>query len=432
MSLHPGRSLTSTPRGAAARAVLAGAVLCTLASSAGAQVELRGQARPLDAEVLAVGPDGVRVKIDDGGDPAPRTIAWDRVRAVRGKWAADASAFGDLADQLWRARARLERGDRRAAERAFEDLARTRSGLPGPSGAVLAEGLIRVRLSRGATAQAVSAWLWWLQARAAATPRQISGWIGGTIRLPPLIDEHSGLVPRLPPIVSMADSPAGVRLMADQPASPPADAGSGVAAEIAAWYALAARFEADPASPVALPAARSGDDGAAMVAEIVSARAGHADERRAARAKLLRRIAVAQVAQAEETGTDSSASPGASGSAAGPTAASARWIEAWCRAGVGRSLIRESSPAEIRQGVIEMLHVPARFADATPELARLALADAAVVLAALGDAQAAATLREERLRRFGTGGGVDDEPIMDDPPPLGGDPDPDGDQEGAP
>ncbi len=249
--------------------------------------------------------------------------------------------------------------------------------------------------------------------------------MGGRIDLPAITDEATGLVPRLPPILSTLDNPAGARLLADTSLSP--GGGGGSSSEIAILYRLAAQFEGDPTKPVTVPATRTTDDAVLMVWEIVSSRVGSPDERKFARAKLVRRVASALIAQGEEAASESGNAGTSASASLGVTATSARWVESWCRAAIGRSLIRESTPAEIRQGIIEMLHVPARFGDVTPELARLVLADAGQALAGLGETAAAATLKDERTRRFGPG--IGDEPIMDDPTPTGDEPG--SDDEGA-
>jgi hypothetical protein len=68
------------------------------------------------------------------------------------------------------------------------------------------------------------------------------------------------------------------------------------------------------------------------------------------------------------------------------------WQEAWCRVGIGRSLLVEADPARVMDGVVELMHLPARFGDEQPYLTGVALAESAAALGRLGDSSGAATL----------------------------------------
>lgn len=78
------------------------------------------------------------------------------------------------------------------------------------------------------------------------------------------------------------------------------------------------------------------------------------------------------------------------------------WMEAWLRMGLGRSLIRETDSSTRLRGVIELLHLPARFGTDQPNLAGIALADAAVTMLEIGDTDAAVTLKVELIARYPT------------------------------
>ena len=71
------------------------------------------------------------------------------------------------------------------------------------------------------------------------------------------------------------------------------------------------------------------------------------------------------------------------------------WREAWARVAIGRSLALEDDETSRALGVIELLHVPARFSSEQPALAALALRDAAGALRALGDSAGARELLEQ-------------------------------------
>jgi hypothetical protein len=76
------------------------------------------------------------------------------------------------------------------------------------------------------------------------------------------------------------------------------------------------------------------------------------------------------------------------------------WVEAWCRAAIGRSLVLEDDREQRLLGVVSLLHVPARLDRSHPYLAGLCLAEAALALADLGDAEGAERLRRELGQRY--------------------------------
>jgi hypothetical protein len=399
--------------GAGAIASTWGPVACALlllaagGERAAAQVELRGQMRAVDGEITLVDIKGVQVRItaNDGGGATTRLIGWDRIRRVNGPMAGDAAKFAELADGLWRARARLERRDVRAAELLFDALYARHVGLAGPGGAVLAEGVMRTRLLRGATATAIWPWLDWLQIRYASGKKDMDSWMGGKIALPEAIDQARGLVPRLPPIFSTQIDSTGVRLLAEVGGGSPwhrFESADDAVRDIAAIYRTAAMFELNPSQAVDLPAIRTTEDQVVLLADIVRARVGGEQERKEARGRLSRRLSTLAIGA-----DDLDAEPTANQSAAD------RYLESWCRVAIGRSLVREGDPTEVRQGLIEMLHAPARFADVTPELAHLALLDAAGVLSRMGDSAGAKVLEDEAKRRYGPGA-RDEWQIMDE------------------
>jgi hypothetical protein len=75
------------------------------------------------------------------------------------------------------------------------------------------------------------------------------------------------------------------------------------------------------------------------------------------------------------------------------------WLEAWLRMGLGLSMIREEDSGTRLLGVIELLHLPARFDAEQGNLAGIALAHAAVVMVEAGDPAGAVTLKEELAAR---------------------------------
>jgi hypothetical protein len=73
------------------------------------------------------------------------------------------------------------------------------------------------------------------------------------------------------------------------------------------------------------------------------------------------------------------------------------WREAWCRAAIGRSYLLETDPMQRDLGVLELLHLPARFSDDQPMLTSLALGAVLAELRTRGDS-AEATIIEGQLR----------------------------------
>lgn len=363
------------------------ALLCIAAVFPG-QVSLRGHEVAPAGNITAVDAAGVHMGGQTpaaGSAPAPAAavtgglvIGWDRVRMVEGPFAAAAAKYLDTADRAWRARTRLERGDHIAAEQLFERLFEFSRDQAGPTAAVVAEGLLRCRIHRAAHVAAVEPWLSLL--RAGSGPRSLHPEWAMEAGLPGVLDPQTGLVPALPPIwVSWPSIDAYARSTGEDswivPAGLPA-AELRVAA-LRALYAQAARFEVG--LPAMIPAVTAPDGGVQIVMQIVQSRIGNAKERESARAALRDRIKP----------------PTSAGSEPVPA-----WLEAWCRAAIGRSLLLEADPEVRRQGIVELLHIPARFGSAHPYLAGVALAESSAALRALGDKEGADTLARELVRNY--------------------------------
>ncbi len=303
-------------------------LVCAIGLLLPAQVELRGQRHPLAGDIVAMGVDGVEVE-------GQGLIGWDRVRDIDGEREATFEEdYREYAEKAWRARTRLERGDAVGAEPLFEELFQTYAWRQGPTAVVVSEGLLRCRLRRSAQTAAIAPWLSLLHA-SANTPLN-SG----------LVDPSTRLVASLPPI--WLPGPAIQELRIGIPAAD-ATVDSDIR-EIAQWYEIAAAFEAGRS--VDLPDPVSTDRGVRLLVEIVRARVGDEGTRRRARDTLRVRAESAK-------GT---------------------WIEAWSRAAIGRSLLREADQEQIRLGVVSLLTVPALFQRDHPHLAGFCLAEAAVAL----------------------------------------------------
>lgn len=330
------------------------------------QVTLRDGTRS-GSPVEAVSIDGVCV----GG----AMVGLDRVKAVEGEFAQQWGTIAATADDAWRVRQRFERGDLAGAEVIAEPLFTQLVGNRGPTAAMVAEVLTRVRVKRSSQTGALEAWLAWYDCgnESEPLPSSFAGDLASrravlADRWPTLsIDAVSGLLSTLPPIwINVPSVQAWVR-SADK-------AHAHEERRSAAYerlYRAAAKFEVD-GSPVDVGGLELKLDGPKLVSEIVIARAGEVNAREAARRDLLKRL---------------EGSPPA-------------WLEAWVRIALGRSMLREVDPEVRRRGVLHLLHVPARFATDSPYLAGIALAESARALLELGDRDGADVVRAELLRDY--------------------------------
>lgn len=354
--MTPGRLFT--PRIVVAAVLVSTCRMGFAQDSAGVVVLRRGEAVPSYPPV-AVDARGVHVGI--AGDPPTvvGTVSWDRVRRVEGVLADEAALYAELAAAVWRAQARLSRGDAVAAEPLFEEASALLSadgaggGVVGPTHAVVHAGLVRCRLGRGALAAVVVPWL---DLRAAIL-------VGAVDELPEAVDPVTALVPGLPPI--FIGTPA-VRALAQMELR---GAWPAEVASLATLYAQAAEL-ATGGSPAWTEPSELGP-GTTLVRDCVAAQLREPAPRSAARERLLERL---------ESG------------AAKP------WVRAWCHAAIGRSLVLESDREDQLRGVMHLLTVPAQYTFAQPYLAGTCLADAAAALDALGDREAARALARELVR----------------------------------
>jgi len=305
-------------------------------------IELRGGAE-VDAPIESISLDGVRV-----GGSAPRVISWDRVKTITGEHASEALEYEEIAGAAWRARTRLARGDAPMAEPLFAWLFKLYRLQDSPTAALVADGYMRCLLDRGAQARAVAPWL-------------------DTVRMSAGDAAASVLQPALAPIF---DDSLETAALAEAGLPNQLQPSGGAAHALAWWYTEAARFDAG--LPGQLPTTRPGelgeaDEDLAFIEQIVVSRTGDREQRRRERARLRRVID-------REHGS---------------------WREAWARVAIGRSLLLEDDPSSGSLGVIELLHVPARFAEELPALAALALRDASSALRRLGDDAGAEELLEQ-------------------------------------
>lgn len=378
--------------------VASGFAICYLpfVISALGQVELRGGEPAPTGDITSVSAAGVTV----GGS----LVGWDRVKAVRGAKAKDADPWMAMADAAWRARTRLERGDLIAAEPLFEVLFEKSRGEPGPTAGVIAEGLLRCRVRRGAHVGAIDPWLATLESAGDGSVTVLHGAWASEAGLAPVVDAATGLAPSLPPIwlpwPSIEAYARGKPWLGSETAGTPKQLVQRVA-ELATLYHLASEFEGG--RPVQWADVPSNDAAVQLVAQIVEARVGNAEQRAAARKALGERLrAGAQARGRAEDGSTVGAVP--------------TWMEAWIHAAIGRSLVREDAPDQQVAGVLELLLLPARYEEAHPYLSGLALAESSVVMRKLGDTQGADVLAREFAERYPTHPAQDWEPYKSSRP----------------
>ncbi|MEC8818165.1 MAG: hypothetical protein VXX30_03685, partial [Planctomycetota bacterium] len=209
---------------------------------------LRDRLGTIEARLVGFEPGGARILVDAPSpavpledDPAAtgpeppsavaRVVPWDRIRGIEGiedpvlesQWE---TRWRAVSEDLWRARSRLQRGDRALAEPLFArhfDLVTS-----DPEGSelalVVAEGLLRSRLRSGEVESLVPAALETVRLRRAGfeTDRYRA--------LPPVIDERLWLVPRLAPVPTRVDlDPTSMRSMVRRWSEDPDEVVSGLA-----------------------------------------------------------------------------------------------------------------------------------------------------------------------------------------------------------
>ena len=329
-------------------------VLLIAASTRADLVERRGSEPPVAGEITRIDDAGVTVRSDLG---AFHFVPWDRVRRVEAK-DRDPRLAGqmEMATRLWRARSRVERHDTTLAEPILERLFEQYRGKTHETALVVAEGLLRCRLARGDHVRAV------IPALETARLRRADVTTDSYANLTAVIDESTSLCPLLAP--AWLPSPLLAKLQHDLGEY---DAhGDEIVAAVASLYRKAVQHTLGELGPQAASPASPDHAGVRLLSRVVACGAVDAKERQTARMALARRVA------------DRPA-----------------WAQAWSRLHIGLSLVGETGLGRQQQGIVSLLHVPARFANSQPYLTGLALAYAAKALEASGDSEGAASLRVE-------------------------------------
>ncbi|MFO0828346.1 MAG: hypothetical protein U0572_09360 [Phycisphaerales bacterium] len=335
------------------------AIVCGLAAALGgatgfgAVVELRGAQPPINAERVSIEPEGVRVTRVGG---VSSMIAWDMVRSVSGAEAAkDLAPMMEVADDLWRARSRVQRGDLAAARPLFEKHFDRFRGTTSETALIVAEGVLRCRLASNDWLQAI------VPAIETARLRRAGVATDRFAALSPVLDDATLLAPQLAPDWTPDDR---TRAVADELAA--LSISDAIVARLAALYSDLLR-----GVPPKEDARKDDAAGVAFLHAIARLQSG--DE--AVRARAAKDLAAA-------------------------TKPLPDWARAWANHAIGRAEVASDDRARKIDGVLALLRVAAQ-PTSPPRLVRSSLDLAIPALKQLGDAEGAAALERERQRLGG-------------------------------
>src|ERR1043165_1581706 len=168
------------------------AATITFNSFAADVVHQRGGAASLEGRIVTIDDAGVTIQRDF---PQPDFIRWDLVRDVVMEHRDPAlEKYREDAANLWRARTRLERHDEAMAEPLFEQLFGKYRARTHETALLVAEGLLRCRLARGANESAVIPAL-----ETARLRRALPNASKVFSTLPAVLEPRTSLCPWLPP-----------------------------------------------------------------------------------------------------------------------------------------------------------------------------------------------------------------------------------------
>ena len=319
-------------------------------ASAQREVHRRAGVAPMAVDRLEVTNAGLRVFASPNGLLQEQVIAWDRIAHVDpltgGTYEAGLAKRLKIGEHLWRGRTRLLRGDARLARGEFESAWAQLQHEQSQAAALAAEGLLRASLLRQRPEDAMVAAL-------AVAELKAAGYIADRFeQLPQILDETTGLIPELPPVLQE---------------SRVAEA----AQEVSSWSAGSPIHDTTRAKlirdillrtpPATAPETRGEEDGVKFLRRILELDAEDPARRNRARELLQRDLQRAPV-----------------------------WRQAWIHFFVGRSLVEhETDPALRRIGVLELLYVPPMGEAAPRGLSARALKLAAETVHELGDSRTA-------------------------------------------
>lgn len=308
--------------------------------------------------ILAMDEAGITIR---SGGPGVTLILWDQVRdIIPDQPEPSLDNLLAIAEDLWRARSRITRGDLALAEPLLERLFERYRGKSNETAFIVAEGLLRCRLDRGAHMLAVIPFL-----EVARLRRQDIG-TDRYSQLESIYDQQTSLCPLLAPVWD--DQEGMQRLVRELDAyDSNEDEVIGALAALFRQAALPAdqRFKDKPTSQMPR---HPGVDFLRRFLEVFSP---DSENRRAARVRLDREINDLP-----------------------------DWAESWIRYQIGMSLLMEEDENQNQLGLVSLAHLPSRFSTTNPYLAGLALMRMIESLEATGDLQEAASLRAEFERRY--------------------------------
>ena len=297
-------------------------------------------------------------------------IAWDQVRDV--ELGSGDPLRGQLknrlnrATRIWRARSRLQRGDHALAEPLFAELFEADPARTSEVDLIIAEGLLRCRLERGAMEDAL------LPALEVSRLLRLGVKTDRYSDLVPVHDAEQPLCHFLPPVwVDESKIPRLVRHLEEW------DAGEdSLLSEVSAQYKflLENQFGVRSNSQDGIDSLTDAADdefGAELLRWSILSRDESPDVRR--------RTRVAMQSQLDRQ-------PG--------------WKKAWLHFLLGVSLLEEPGAGLRRQGLVQLAWLPARYSNEQPYLSGIAMAIMADELARQGDIDSARLLFGELKERF--------------------------------
>jgi hypothetical protein len=341
-------------------------------------VELRGGLAPLNAEKADFERGGLRITV---AGVSSTVIPWDQVRGVTGRPLSEPekSLLAD-AEDLWRARARVQRGDLVLASSLLEKHFLDFRGTTSETALIVAEGVLRCRLLREPMRAIVPALEVARLRRAKITTDRYAS-------LPPVIDDATLLCPALAPMWpadGLSDAAANEIDALLAGSASVIDSDTRRAAEL---YAALLRHRPLAAPTNAVKREEGGNGLLAAILELDRLTDNDAAESKA-------RVRAAAIAAAKGLGP---------------------WAHGWVRFAVGRSLTEEKDAGLRMEGVLSLLEIPAGrgavvaassgdasgSSGATPgaavpiTLVRASLELAAGTLRAMGDGESAAIIDRE-------------------------------------
>jgi hypothetical protein len=267
-----------------------------------------------------------------------------------------------IAEDLWRARSRVERHDTNLAEPLLHRLFFERYvGQTSETALVVAEGLLRCLLARQEHALAI------IPALEVARLRRANIATESYSRLPPIYDPALALCPDLAPAWVPGRSVDRLsRELADYDAK-----GDSVVAAISMLYRAAAMQVSGQPADVPAIASLPAHPGVALLHHMVQCAPGRGEASVDAVQSL-----VARLSELPE------------------------WGQAWARYRLGVTMLAADDRATQDAGLVQLLHVPAQYGRRQPYLAGLALSRTALELSNRGETSAAAALLSELARAY--------------------------------